>query len=75
MDINMTRQEKAIKIVSNLESLNKYYSIYVLFYQCNLTKLEFLEKYKHNELFMWDCEWKVYNKLYPIIYNKKTLTN
>lgn len=65
----MTRQEKAIKIILNMYSLNKYWCEYALLYKGQLSKWEYFEKYKDSKLMMWDCEWKVYNKLYPIIYN------
>lgn len=67
----MTRQEKAIKIILNMYSLNKHWCEYALLYNGKLSKWDYFEKYKNNKLMMWDCEWKVYNKLYPIIYNNK----
>lgn len=64
----MTRKEKAIKLFYNIQSLQMKYCCYVLFNKGRLSLLEWVKANPYMEISMLDYEWKIYHKLYPIIF-------
>jgi len=64
--IFMNRKEKAIKILSKIESLQHYYCKYVLYSKGELSLIDWLENNPNTYITMINFEWKAYHKLYPI---------
>ena len=62
----MNRKEKAIKILSKIESLQHYYCKYVLFSKGELSLIDLLKNNPNAYITMMDFECKAYHKLYPI---------